>query len=219
MALTLTDGELLDLLPSSMNSDIDMICLSHAIKAVTDDILRYETETMTVNFIDALPENILDVIAVEWRTQYYDQSLDISVKRELVKNTFLWHEKAGTVSAVKELIATVFGEAKLEEWWDFEEGEQEPGYFDIVTNGTSVFDQMERFLNMIRMVKNVRSHLRNIRVEQEVFEKIYRGTASYGYIVNPPIDQAFVITWETLYQQNRNGQSSYGYTINAPILA
>lgn len=215
--INIQDGELLDLLPSQMNTDTGIICFSYALKAVMDKMLEYETHSMTVNLIDSLPDNILDTLAVEWRTQYYDQSLSIDVKRELIKNTFIWYEKAGTVSAVKNLIAAVFGEAELVEWWDFDEGEQDPGYFDIKTNAETTFDQMKKFLAMIRRVKNVRSHLRNIKIEQKIHENRYRGTASYGYIVNPPIDQAFTITWETLEQNRKISHGAYGYYVNPPI--
>ena len=217
--INISEGELLDLLPSQMNNDTDMICLSYAIKAVTDKILEDEVYSMIMNMIDRLPEKIIDVMAVEWRTQYYDQSLDIEVKRELVKKTFLWHAKAGTVSAVKELIATVFGEAELIEWWDFDEGERDPGYFDIETDAQTSFDEMSRFNAMIRMVKNVRSHLRRILTRQELFQNDYIGVVSYGYCINPVIDQAFTMSWDPIQQKSSLGQGAYGYYVNPPIHA
>lgn len=54
------DGELLDLLPSSLKNDTDMICLSYAMKKAVGRLLVYERAAMTQNFVDSLPEKILE---------------------------------------------------------------------------------------------------------------------------------------------------------------
>ena len=114
--IKLSEGELLDLLPSQLKNDTDMICLSYALKRAVDRLLVYERQTMTDNFIDSLPESILDVLAVELRSPYYIDSMNIETKRSIIKNTLIWHTKAGTPSAVSEMITTIFGEGYLVEW-------------------------------------------------------------------------------------------------------
>ena len=61
--IKLQEGELLDLLPSSLKNDTDMICLSYALKMAVRRLLVYERSAMTQNFVDSLPEKILDVLA------------------------------------------------------------------------------------------------------------------------------------------------------------
>ena len=166
--IKLSEGELLDLLPSQMKNDTDMICLSYAIKCAIERLMVYEKQTMTDNFIDSLPENILDVLAVELRSPYYLQSMDIETKRSIIKNTLIWHTKAGTPSAVSEMITAIFGEGSLVEWFDFTEGEKTPGYFDIVTNARMTEDIVNSFMQIIKRVKNERSHIRRILINRKV---------------------------------------------------
>ena len=171
--IKLSEGELLDLLPSQLKNDTDMICLSYALKCAVDMLMVYEKQTMTDNFIDSLPEKILDVLAVELRSPYYLQSMDIEVKRSIIKNTLIWHTKAGTPSAVSEMITATFGEGYLVEWFDFTEGDQTPGYFDIVTNAQLTPDILDQFTKIIDRVKNARSHLRRILVERGILMNEY----------------------------------------------
>ncbi len=166
--IKISEGELLDLLPSQLKNDTDMICLSYALKCAVDSLLVYERQTMTDNFIDSLPEKILDVLAVELRSPYYLDSMDIETKRSVIKKTLIWHTKAGTPYAVSEMIEAIFGEGELVEWFNFTEGSRDPGYFDIVTNARMTEDIVESFMNIIKRVKNERSHIRRILINRSV---------------------------------------------------
>ena len=191
--IKLSEGELLDLLPSQLKNDTDMICLSYALKCAVERLLQYERQTMTDNFIDSLPEKILDVLAVELRSPYYLDSMDIEVKRDIIKNTLIWHTKAGTPSAVSEMITAIFGEGYLVEWFDFTEGTQDPGYFDIVTNARMTEDIVDNFMNIIKRVKNERSHIRRILINRKVEHPEWVG---WGAVSSPkrPITNAPEIT-------------------------
>ena len=132
--IRLPDGELRDYLPPSMKNDVDMACLSYALKKATERVLTYQKQAMAYNFIDILPEQICDVLAVELRSLYYSDSMDIKTKRDIIKNTLRWHIKAGTPGAVNELVEIVFGEGKVVEWPYFNEPPYTPGTFDIITS-------------------------------------------------------------------------------------
>lgn len=165
--IKLTDGELLDLLPSRMKSDIDMVCLSYAIKQITQDLLETMAETRTQSFIDGLPEHILDVLAVETHAMYYDEGLSLEAKRSIIRaSCSAWYARAGTPAAVEELVQAVFGEGEVVEWFDFTEGDNSPGLFDIQTNAPLTEDLLAYFESLIRRVKNERSHLRRVLIER-----------------------------------------------------
>ena len=166
--IKLQEGELLDLLPSSLKNDTGMICLSYALKMAMKRLLAYERSAMTQNFVDSLPEKILDVLAVELRSPYYLDNMEIGVKREIIKNTLIWHTKAGTASAVSEMIGIVFGEGSVVEWPEFDEPPYTPGTFDIVTNAQMTEDITEFFMSVIERVKNERSHVRRVLIKREM---------------------------------------------------
>jgi len=178
------DGELLDLLPSEMKNDTDMICLSYALKMAVGRLLEYERMTMTANFVDELPEKILDVLAVELRSPYYLQSMAIDVKRRIIKNTLVWHTKAGTPSAVSEMVETIFGVGEVVEWQNYTEAPYTPGTFDIVTSAQMTEDIVDYFMQVIERVKNERSHIRRILIERSIDWHEYAAT---GVISSPRI--------------------------------
>ena len=107
------DGELLNLLPVSMAKDIETQCISYALKRQVQNVIYFSGQTRTVAMIDLLPEHVLDALAVEMRTMYYSQDMPLEQKRAIVKSTMKWYSKAGTPSAVEELIQVVLEKERL----------------------------------------------------------------------------------------------------------
>lgn len=204
--IKLSDGELRDYLPSTMKNDVDMVCLSYAIKKATERLLEYQKSSMIYHFIDSLPEQILDVLAVELRSPYYTDSLDIEVKRNIVKNTLRWHTKAGTPSAVNEMIEVIFGEGEIVEWPDFNEPPYTSGTFDIVTNARLTPDILDYFVSVIDRVKNVRSHLRRILIKREWLLQEY---AASNAVTNPKIP----VTNNMVARENRIRMQEFTGTV------
>ncbi|MCD8294690.1 MAG: phage tail protein [Clostridia bacterium] len=165
--IRLYDGEILDLLPPSIKDDTEVKCISYAIKAEFRRIMDEADRTLTMAMIDAVSEDVLDVLAVELRSPFYLESMDIEVKRGIIKNTLLWYMHAGTPNAVADMVQTIFGEGEVVEWFDFEDGEGEPGTFDIITNAWMSEDILEQFVAIIKRVKNTRSHIRGIAIRRE----------------------------------------------------
>lgn len=164
--IKLAEGGLLDCFPDKEAPEI--VSLSYALQNAIGLVIKRANESRVYSAIDQLPEKVLDVLAVEMRSLYYDENLSIEKKREIVKSTMQWYTKAGTPSAVEELIQTVFGIGKIVEWFDYEEGPFTPGTFDIITSALMEKDMIEKFASIIKKVKNARSHVRRILVEREI---------------------------------------------------
>lgn len=178
--IKLYDGQITDLLPEKIAKDTETRCLSYAIQQEHQRILKMADRTRTLAVIDELPEKILDVLAVELRTPYYQEDMEIGVKRNIIKRTLLWHTKAGTPSAVAELIEIVFGEGKVVEWFNYEEAPYTPGTFDIVTNARMTEEIATYFLSIIQRVKNTRSHIRRILIERALEMKEYVAIGAFS---------------------------------------
>ena len=166
--INLYDGQITDILPEKIAKDTETRCLSFAIQKEHQRLIELTNTTRTMSVIDELPERILDVLAVELRTPYYQEDMDVATKRNIIKRTLLWHTKAGTPSAVAELIEIVFGEGSVVEWFDYEEPPYTPGTFDIITNAQMTEEMLAYFLQIIRRVKNTRSHIRKILVQRKM---------------------------------------------------
>ncbi|WP_167955146.1 phage tail protein I [Anaerosporobacter faecicola] len=166
--ISLYDVELFDLLPDNLKSN-EVIAFSYALRKACRYVLdRVERIELYTN-IDKLPENILDYLALELRTQYYDEKLNIEIKRELIKNTLPWYMKAGTAAAVKELLVTVIGNGSVEEWFDYGGN---PFMFKITTSEQLTRENMEKFAAMIDNVKNARSNLEGFDKEEYFTRKV-----------------------------------------------
>lgn len=172
--IDLYNGELLHMLPSPMSSQIQQICISYALQQGIRLILDKADMTRTQAMIESLPEKILDVLAVELRTPYYQEDMALEKKRDIIKRTLLWHLTAGTRSALRELIEIVIGEGAIVEWPNFDEPPYTPGTFDILTDVRITEEIATQFIAIIERVKNERSHLRRLH--------IHRRADAHGYI-------------------------------------
>lgn len=151
------DGELVNLLGPNYRSDPEVAALSYAIKQGMGVLLDGVIKCASAN-IDGLSEDVLDLMAAELRTQYYDQTLDVEKKRELVKNTLRWHAHTGTATSMEQMASVVFGEdAGVEEWYTYG---GDPYCFRISLDGPiQPPESYERlFGSVLSSVKNVRSH-------------------------------------------------------------
>lgn len=166
--ISLYDSSIKDIVPDNFKSSPEVQALSYAVQRMNQKLMNYARRVCIVTAIDELPEDIVDLLAVELRAQYYTSDLSIETKRKLVASTLLWYMIAGTPAAVEELIQIVFGVGNVTEWFDYEDGPGEPGTFDIETSATLTPGMIEDFTSMIMKVKNTRSHLRRISIRREV---------------------------------------------------
>lgn len=172
------DGQLTDLLPHNLTDDPAAWAYSFALREGTRLLYQYTQLCYVYCSIDTMPDNILNLLALELRTQYYTDSLDIDTKRSLVRNTMIWYMTAGTPIAVEELVTTVFGEGRVLEWFEYG---GKPYYFKIVTEASLTKDIDSMFHNMLQRVKNTRSHMEAIEVNRNVEQQTYAGTAQAAF--------------------------------------
>lgn len=166
------DGQLTDIMPGNITRKPEVKALSYALQQACRLLYRYSKRLYIYSNLDEQPEDVIDLLASELRTQYYSNTLDIGIKRQLVKNTLIWHMSAGTPKAVEELVETVFGEGEVKEW--FEYGGQ-PYCFRIITDAILTENMVDYFSKMIRRVKNARSHIESIEIHRETEQILYMG--------------------------------------------
>lgn len=189
--MKLNETEISKILPSSLQADKNVV---YASKAATDSINKVTTETVNeliMSRIDELPEPVVNSLAWQLHVDTYSEDMDISQKRELVKNAIKDHKYKGTSWAVKSVVKVILGYAEVEEWWQYDGS---PYHFRV--NGSAgivVYGaQLEKLVYAINRAKNVRSWLdgiyfkRTIPVEKAVgigmynFKKITIGLPQIG---------------------------------------
>lgn len=147
--------------PKFLKSDRNGYALLAAIAAADDYVTEKLQEAVdTLNDVEKMPEWRLDERAWEMNLNWYDYQADVEVKRSQIRGARDYFDRLGTPYAVEQAIADVWGEGKVEEWF---EGGAEPYHFTVYTSNTgALIENRRKFLKLLERVKNVRSVLDNI---------------------------------------------------------
>lgn len=164
-----------DHLPSSI--DAEPIT---SLAQVTDvELGKINTDLLLIYpAIDSLNEQLIDYLAVQMHVDEYDDTENLDVKRQQVKQSFLLHRLKGTKYAVQKAVSTVYQSAKVEEWPEYS---GEPYHFRV-TGITAPMNETKTINKLVRLInayKNTRSWLDYVQ-----FNRLYRQTFLFGGNVN-----------------------------------
>lgn len=176
------ESNITDITPEHFKHNPKVQALGYALSNANKKLIAYCENVGVYAVIDNLPEDILDALALDTNTPYYDVSLDIESKRRLIKGTFLWYAHAGTPSAVTELVAAVFGEGEVQEWFEYG---GEPHYFKIITNARLTPDINDEFSKILKNVKSVSAHIEAIEITRKLNQSVY-AAGYFNSIHRPP---------------------------------
>lgn len=126
--IKLTDARLTDALPKTLAEQPWVQALAEASRKMRRRVMAYADRTRLFCDIDEASEEALDALAVELQTPLYKNDYPLTVKRQIVKNSMLYHIRSGTRGAVEELLADIYQGAEVEEWFKYG---GEPNYFRV----------------------------------------------------------------------------------------
>ena len=149
--------EFIRLLPQFMRDDPAVHGLAKSIDAIVPQLANAASKMSTWDRIDELSDAELDELAWELNILWYDTTADISIKRDLVKNSDKVYQHLGTKWAVENVIETYFGEGEIQEWFKY--GGQ-PGHFRVNSSNPSISqERFTEFLNVLNKVKRASAKL------------------------------------------------------------
>ena len=158
--MKLNNLDFIRLLPQFMRDDTAVQGLAAGLNAIIPSLSESVKTLSTWDHIDDLSEAELDELAWELNILWYDLDASIAVKRDLVRNSDKVWQYIGTKWAVENVVATYFGDGKIEEW--FEYGGQ-PGRFRVHSNNPDISrNLLEEFLNVLNKVKRASAKLDGI---------------------------------------------------------
>ena len=108
--------------------------------------------------IDGLSEPILDVLAKDFKIDWWDPEYTVEEKRQTLKDSWYVHRHMGTRGAVERAISAIYPDTTLEEWFEYD---GEPYHFRLWVNLSDDdvdSDRMRRVLSRLEIYKNLRSH-------------------------------------------------------------
>ena len=107
-----------DIAPSSITYDPHVVSIIQALDPQLQEVSRSSLEPLILARIDELPENVLDLLAWQMHADFYDLAATLSMKRQAVKSSILWHMHKGTEWAVIEALRQIDIKAEFLHWHD-----------------------------------------------------------------------------------------------------
>lgn len=164
-------GEIADILPVEFTRQPEVLAISYALKQAYQTYLNTQKQIYVYAFIDGAPDYVLDLLAVELHVRYYQDSFDLETKRSLIKSAILVGLKDGTTYAVNTVIATIFGEGRVTEWYDYN---GTPNHYRIDLEVDNSFE-IETMLSMIESVKRKTARLDGVMMHGKLEHELFYG--------------------------------------------
>lgn len=123
--------------------------------------------------LDNQPEPIIDLLDWQEHVDFYDPSLPIEKKRELVRLADATHKRKGTPWAVDQVVSTAFDEGFVSEWFEYGGA---PYHFKVTTTDRMTVEK--RYADIVRAINSVkdkRSHLESITIRRDNQMGMYVG--------------------------------------------
>lgn len=175
----LSKDTLLQTLPSVLSADAGMQPLGETAAQALAALWQAVDLPTIFSRIDSLPESLLDILAKDFKIDWYNYDHPIETKRAVIKDSFFVHKHLGTVGAVKRAISDVWPSFALEEWFQYG---GDPYHFRVaIADKDFTVAKRAQAIRYINRVKNVRSWLDDIYV-RVVGDIVIVEQAEYVYV-------------------------------------
>lgn len=172
----INDSTLLSTLPQVIRRDDTAAAVAQSIDTAMQRIGGTLDRINLISRPDTWTSEETDELAWQNHVDFYDPTAPLEQRRALVQNSIRWHRHKGTDSAIEELISTLFGDGRVENWYEYG---GEPGYFQVVTSDPEATNaRATDFIRALDSVKRLSSWL-----ERVVIEEATTGTLYFGAVV------------------------------------
>lgn len=155
----LTKENLLAALPPPLQKDESMVALASSIA----DLLARRTEEidrlLIYPRIDQLDERMLDILAYDFKVDWWDANYSLEEKRQTLKASWRVHRMLGTKAAVELALSAIYPDTTVREWFEYGGN---PYRFQLqinVSDGNIDSERSQRVIDRANYYKNLRSHL------------------------------------------------------------
>lgn len=156
---------LLSVFPEAMAKDKTQLALAQTTAEELEALFNDNDLITLYTRIDELDEELLDILAYDFKVDWYDYTYPIEAKRQTFKDSVKVHRQLGTKFAVETALSAVYMGSKVQEWFEYGGN---PYMFRIIIGVTAwglTAEQQSEVLKRVRYYKNLRSHLERISYE------------------------------------------------------
>lgn len=154
----LTRENLVATLPVALQKDPSAVALA---EAMAELLARRPDEIEQLRIypvIDRLDEQLLDILAYDFKVDWWDADYSLEEKRQTLKDSWRVHKLLGTKAAVVMAISAIYPRTQVLEWWEYG---GEPYHFRLdinITNDSIDSAKQRRVLERLNFYKSLRSH-------------------------------------------------------------
>jgi P2-related tail formation protein len=111
-------GEIKDIMPFNLISP-ETKAISFAVGQAMKKLQEFSRASHIYGELSKVPESVLDLLALELNTQYYDQTMPRKLKEQLITQTTAWYMHAGTPGVLEEFLDTALDGGEIQEWFQY----------------------------------------------------------------------------------------------------
>lgn len=150
----LSSENFLSSLPEVLRQDSKMEALASSIAGVLDKRMGEIQRLSIYARMDDLPEDLLDILAYDFKIDWYDYNYPVETKRNLLKSCWSVHRRLGTKASVDAALSSVYPGSSTEEWFQY--GGQ-PYHFRVICDITddSIPANWTDLVNVVRTYKRL----------------------------------------------------------------
>lgn len=169
----LTAESLLRALPEVLRADPVSLALATAIAAEIEEAVCKTSLASIYARIDELDEPLLDILAKDFKVDWWRADASLEEKRYTLKTSWYIHKHLGTKAAVETAIRDFIGSGIVQEWYEYG---GKPHHYRIKDgNNTAIAENYSQFLSVLRVVSRGSSVLDHITALLEYSQTIYVG--------------------------------------------
>lgn len=158
----LTAGNLMAALPEALRQDPSVFALAESVAGLLASRPEEIDRLRIYPAINALPENLLDILAYDFKVDWWDPEYSLDEKRWTLKTSWKVHKTLGTKAALEAAMSAVYPGTEIEEWFEYG---GEPHHFRVFIRGEETAigpGRLDEFKKAIVRVKRLSSWLDSI---------------------------------------------------------
>ncbi|MDO4301792.1 MAG: phage tail protein I [Clostridia bacterium] len=147
--------------PIALKGNNDLYYLAVVFAKQIKKIISKTKCNMIYCCVDSLQEDVLDMLAIDFKVDWYNTSADIEAKRNMIKDCIKVHKHKGTAYAVEVALKNVHQNSTVEEWFEYG---GKPYFFRIVQDVSNKYEILsyDEILKTIAIYKRLSAHLESV---------------------------------------------------------
>lgn len=192
--LGITKENLLLIVPPALTRDPAMMARAAADAEAMAARLAEIDRVRIISNIDRLDETVLDILARDFKVDWWDADYSLEEKRRTLKDSWRVHKVLGTKAAVETALRAIYPKAQVQEWFEYG-GKPYRFKLDIdLTGELSDAARPWRVLERVNFYKSLRSHLDSIEFTIDMGAAILYAGGCAGTVVRlglPPGEDTY----------------------------